>query len=109
MKNIVIYALLLSVSLFAQENKPNVDCLILEDENSIICKYIRERVDTEQNITFEWVDPSGNVSRAKDVLIPPNHGSVYDFRYADGRQKGIWVFRVIDNNKKFETTFEIKE
>ncbi len=108
MKKILLFMLLLSLSLFAQENKPEVDCLILEDENSIICKYILSRETTDKNITFEWIDPEGNVSRTKDVVVLSNHGSAYDFRYINGRQKGIWTFKVIDNNQIYKTEFEIK-
>ncbi|NQY94081.1 MAG: hypothetical protein HRT43_07945 [Campylobacteraceae bacterium] len=108
MKKIMLFILLLSLGLFAQENKPEVDCLILEDENSIICKYILVREGTDKSITFEWIDPQGNVSRTKDVMVLSNHGSVYDFRYINGREKGIWTFKVIDNNEIYKTQFEIK-
>jgi len=108
MKKIIISALFMSIALFAQEIKPEVDCLILEDENSIICKYIHERVETDKTIVFEWIDPTGNISRTRDVIILSNHGSAYDFRYTDGRQKGIWTFKVIDENKTYQTQFEIK-
>jgi len=108
MKKILIFMLLLSLSLLGQENIPEVDCLILEDENSIICKYVLNRENKDKNITFEWIDPEGNISRSKDVMVLSNHGSVYDFRYINGRQKGIWTFKVIDNGQIYKTEFEIK-
>jgi len=108
MKKILLVMLLLSLSLFAQENKAEVDCLILEDENSIICKYVLTRESTDKNITFEWINPSGDVSRTKDVIVLSNHGSVYDFRYINGREKGVWTFKVIDNEQIYKTEFEIK-
>ena len=108
MKQIIISLLLLSIALFAKDIKPEVDCLILEDENSIICKYIHERLDVDKNITFEWIEPDGNISRTRDMIVPANHGSVYDFRYMDGRKKGIWIFKVIDGKNILETKFEVK-
>ena len=108
MKKIILILLLLLLGLFAQENKPEVDCLILEDENSIICKYILSRENTDKNITFEWIDPTGNISRTKDVMVWSNHGASYDFRYINGRQKGLWTFKVIDNDQIYKTEFEIK-
>lgn len=108
MKKIILSTLLLLSITFAQENNAEVDCLILEDENSIICKYLHTRVSFDKSVSFEWVDPEGNISRTRDMIIPAEHGSVYDFRYIQGRQKGIWTFRVIDGENTYKTEFEIK-
>jgi len=86
----------------------NADCLILEDENSIICKYEHDRLDEDVSITIKWIDPSGKVSRQRDLILPAGHGSIYDFRYIDGRKKGIWKFEVIEGDIKTETTFNIE-
>jgi len=101
---------LLFVNLSANE-KPtfnSVDCIILEDENSIICKYIQTREDTDKTVLFKWYEPNGNISRQRNLNIPAGHGSVYDFRYIKGREIGIWTLEVIDNNNSFKTTFTIE-
>ena len=59
-------------------------------------------------IKIFWINPKENISREKEVLVPAGHGSVYDFRYIEARLKGLWSFKVIDNEKEFSTTFEIK-
>jgi len=91
--------------LYAQDNK--VDCLILEDENSIICKYSHERIDREQNITVSWIEPDGTVTRERNMVIPPFHGSVYDYRYIEGRTEGTWTFRVNHDEDEYTTSFSI--
>jgi len=86
----------------------SVDCIILEDENSIICKYIHTRLPQEHKVIVQWIDPLNNISRKREMTIPAYHGSIYDYRYIQGRIKGVWRFEVIDNNKKYSTTFELK-
>ena len=110
MKNIYIflYLFIFSISAFAQENKNIVDCLILEDENSIICKYTHQRIDKDHSIMFQWIDPNGNISRTREMTIPAMHGSIYDYRYIKGREKGNWTFKVIDDSKEFTTTFTLE-
>lgn len=90
----------------ANDNK--VDCIILEDENSIICKYSHERIDTEQNITVTWIEPDGTVTRQRDMIVPAFHGSVYDYRYIHGRTPGEWTFKVKHNEDEYTTSFIIK-
>jgi len=90
----------------AKENK--VDCIILEDENSIICKYSHERTSVEKNITVKWIEPDGSITRVRDMIIPSLHSSVYDYRYLSGRTKGVWTFKVIDNGDEYTSTFPIK-
>ena len=96
----------LNNNLFAKID--TVDCIILEDENSIVCKYVQDRVDHERDVIFDWVEPDGKISRTKNLTIPVGHGSVYDFRYKDGRTAGIWTLKVTDGNKEYKTTFEVK-
>jgi len=86
----------------------NVDCIILEDENSIICKYILQREEYDKKVIFRWLEPNGNLSRQRDLNVSAGHGSVYDFRYIQGRQKGTWTLEVLDNNQTFKTTFIIE-
>lgn len=84
------------------------DCIIIKEDNSIICKYIHSRKTDDRNIRIEWINPNKEISRVKELILPAGHGSVYDFRYVEGRIKGIWTFRVIDNDITTSTTFEIK-
>lgn len=90
------------------EEQNIADCVVLKDQNSIICKYMQQRDSVDKKILFEWSDPDGNISRTREMIIPAGHGSVYDFRYIDGRKKGIWTFKVFDDKTTYETTFELK-
>lgn len=107
MKYIVTALLLFTTLLFAQEEK-RTDCILLEDENSIICKYMAPRVKFEKNIAIEWIDPNGEVSRAREMTIPAMHGSIYDYRYLQGRLPGVWTFKVTDGDKTYTTQFTIE-
>ena len=93
---------------FVNANDNKVDCIILEDENSIICKYSHERMSKEKNITVKWIEPDGTITRTRDMIIPAFHGSVYDYRYVKGRTPGVWTFKVIDDEDEFTTSFNIK-
>jgi len=93
---------------FANAKESKVDCIILEDENSIICKYTHDRISTEKDITVNWIEPDGSITRVRDMTIPSLHGSIYDYRYLKGRTKGVWTFKVIDNGDEYTSTFIIK-
>ena len=114
MKKLVIF-LSFATLLFAEgsvEQKtynPNVDCLILEDENSIICKFeVELNNENNQTLIINWIDPNGAVSRTREMVIPAGDTSAYDFRYLDGREKGKWDFKIIYNNQEYTTKFELK-
>ena len=105
----ILFPLLAVISLNAQEEpKKNVDCLILKDENSIICKYETIRKEVDEPIFIEWIDPSGEVSRTRNMTVPAGHGSIYDFRYIKNRSLGTWTFKVNSNDEVYTTTFELK-
>ena len=87
---------------------PNVDCLILDDENSIICKFEILREDVDQEITIHWVSPSGEISRTREMIIPAGDISVYDYRYLDGREGGKWNFKVNYKGNEYSAHFELK-
>jgi hypothetical protein len=107
--NLKYFLLLCTVFLtFLHASVEKVDCIILEDENSIICKYTHERVPLDKNVTVQWIEPDGIISRTRDMVIPAFHGSVYDYRYVEGRTKGVWTFKVIDKPNEFTTTFNIE-
>lgn len=92
------------------EFNPNVDCLILEDENSIICKFeIIQDLENEQKIVINWVNPDGEVSRTRDIVVPKGDSSAYDFRYIEGRELGKWDFSIIYRDKEYKTSFELKD
>lgn len=108
-KFLLVFLLVLSAG-FAEtlEEESPVDCLILQDENSIICKYVLPRAEEDKEIKVQWIDPKGELSRERNLLIPAGHGSIYDFRYVNGRMPGIWTFKVFDSDKISEGNFEIK-
>jgi len=93
---------------FLHADNEKVDCLILEDENSIICKYTHARIAEEKNIVVQWIEPDGSITRTRNMVIPPHHASIYDYRYTQGRTKGLWTFKVIDGQDEYTTNFTIK-
>jgi len=103
---LIIFVFCFFQSAYGEEN--NVDCLILKDENSIICKYSLNRLDYEKNILIQWIEPNKTITREREITIPANHGSVYDYRYIQGRTKGVWTFKVIDKNTTYTTNFTIE-
>jgi len=105
-KYLLLFCTLFLTLINAEENK--ADCLILEDENSIICKYTHESSEIEKNITVQWIEPDGVASRIRNMVIPPFHLSVYDYRYLNGRTPGEWTFKVIDNGDEYITSFIIE-
>lgn len=84
------------------------DCLILKEENSIICKYTHKRIDEDKIVKFEWIEPDGTISRVRSMFIPAGHGSIYDYRYIKGRTKGSWTFKVTDENREIKINFIIE-
>lgn len=88
--------------------EPKVDCLILEDENSIICKFESNRSTEDQQIIVQWIDPEGDISRSRDMIVPAGHGSIYDYRYIKGRSLGLWTFKVISDADEYSVQFELK-
>ena len=116
-KKILVFSLFCVVSMVNAEDKivnietpeiNKVDCLILEDENSIICKYLVPRSEDDKEIIVQWIDPQKDISRSRNMIIPAGHGSIYDYRYIKGRLLGDWTFKVIDNQKEYITEFELK-
>jgi len=102
---------LLSFTFFTFANatsvNSSVDCIILEDEDSIICKYTHNRVNYNKIITVQWIEPNNQITRTREMIIPAYHGSIYDYRYKNNRTKGIWTFKVIDDDKEYKTNFTI--
>lgn len=92
----------------AHPYNPNVDCLILEDENSIICKFEVIRDTKEQQLVIHWISPTGEISRTREMVIPAGDVSAYDYRYLDGREGGKWNFKIIYNGNEYSSSFELK-
>ena len=109
-KLLVLFFFIVSFSFASVDYElDEVDCLIIKEENSIICKYTsKEVVEEDKFIKVEWINPSGEMSRERKILFPAGHGSVYDFRYLEGRELGVWTFKVIDGENIFKTDFELK-
>ena len=95
-------------NIVAEQYNPNADCLILEDENSIICKFEVIRDVKEQIIIINWISPTGEISRTREMLIPSGDSSAYDYRYLDGREGGKWNFKILYNQKEYTSQFELK-
>lgn len=91
-----------------QPYDPNVDCLILEDEKSIICKFEIIRDTKDQEIIIHWISPTGEISRTREMIIPAGDMSAYDYRYLDGREEGKWNFRIIYKGNEYTSQFELK-
>lgn len=110
MKKILILFVSIFSFTFSSDYIPNeVDCLVIKEENSIICKYISNRTSDDRFINVEWISPDKEISRTRKILFPSGHGSVYDFRYLSGREIGEWSFKVTDGDEVFSTKFEVTE
>ena len=107
-KIIMLFVITIVLNANDTDNENKADCLILKDENSIICKYSHKRINEDKTVRFEWVEPDSSITRIRDMVIPAGHGSTYDYRYIKGRTKGTWTFKVIDNNQEILTTFIIE-
>lgn len=107
---ILLFGLLYTVSfagganLFADE----VQCSVEKDSVKIIkCTYVSERMDHERVIEFEWHSERVPYDdRKRSIVLPARHGSLYDFRYLEGRAEGKWRVsaRVRDLNGSEEVT-----
>ena len=108
MFKVFLFLVIFLGNIFALDNPPGVDCIILEDENSIICKYTHKRLNHDINVTFNWIEPDGTITRKRELNIPAGHGSVYDYRYIRGRTHGVWTMQVLDGDKEYKTNFTLK-
>ena len=92
-----------------QEYNPNVECSILADEDSIICKFEVIRNSTnDQSVVITWINPNGEISRTRDMIIPAGDISAYDYRHLEGRENGKWTFKLFYSEKEYITYFEVK-
>jgi hypothetical protein len=111
-KYLVLFIFTASLS-FAQNVDTNTieeakaDCLILKEKNSIICKFEAITSNVDEQVIVQWIDPQGDISRSRDMIVPAGHLSIYDFRYLEGRLSGSWTFKVITKEKEYTTKFEL--
>jgi hypothetical protein len=102
-----LFLILATTALFLNAQEVGLNCLIIKEEGSIICKYTQERELEDRLVKINWIDPSNKISRKKSIKFKAGHGSVYDFRYMKGRMFGIWTVEVKDKDKDYNTTFEL--
>ena len=107
---LIIFITTISTTAFANTNGAECSISKLDSDSQrdiIVCKYLHSRVDYDKEIFVEWINPQGKVDRARKLLIPAGHGSVFDYRYLSGRTKGTWRFIATDREEKFKTKFEV--
>ena len=123
LKFIIFFILITNSILFAKETiqkkaevfakvipyNPNVECLILADEDSVICKFEVIRSDKEQQIVINWISPTGEISRTREMIINAGDSTAYDYRHIDGRENGKWSFKIIYNEKEYISQFELNQ
>ena len=85
MLKIIVFFIIINSMLFAKENiqkkvevvdkvipyNPNLECLILADEDSVVCKFEVIRSDKEQQIVINWISPTGEISRTREMMLWP--------------------------------------
>ncbi len=102
--------LFLCILMYVSADAANVQCRI--ENERIYCTYFLDRSDNQngKDVEFYWISPnSPDDDRIRHFRIPPQHGSVYDYRFLPGRAKGTWEVKVIDldSNQTARTTFDI--
>jgi hypothetical protein len=123
LKFIISFLLIMSSILFAKENvkkevevvtktvpyNPNVECVVLVDEDSVICKFEVIRADKEQQVIVSWISPTGEISRTREIIINAGDSTAYDYRHLDGRENGKWNFKIIYNEKEYISQFDLNK
>jgi hypothetical protein len=105
---ILLLASSFTLNIFAQDEY-KAHCIILEDENSILCKYKAPASIDDRRVIINWIDPDDQISRYRELQIPAEYISVYDYRYLKGRKLGLWKFEVVDGDTTTVTNFTIKK
>ncbi|MDY0365432.1 MAG: hypothetical protein RBQ81_06220 [Arcobacteraceae bacterium] len=112
-KLLALMLFLSSLAFATNEESYNInneaDCIILADENSIICKFITQPSNEDQEVKLLWIGPKNIIQRERDITISAKNSSIYDYRFLDGRDKGTWTFKVLKGEEELaSTTFEIE-
>ena len=94
----------LAAAAFAQE--PSVLCEVLDDGiEKIQCTFVTPRKNEERTATFYWHSEAyPQDDRERELSLPANHGSVYDYRYLRGRAEGGWSVTVTLTDAEGEET-----
>ena len=83
------------------------------EQERIVCTYFIDRSDNANGLTveFHWYSPDGGDDRVKRFKVPPFYGSVYDYRFLPGRERGRWkvVAKELETNKSAQTYFDIND
>jgi hypothetical protein len=107
--NKILFAILILSLSFLVANENSVDCIVIKDENQIVCKYMQEWSDTENKVIFNWIAPNGKLSRSKTLVVPVGHLSVYDYRFLRGRAKGVWTLITKSKGRNYKTNFTVEK
>ena len=86
--------LLFTTAVFAQES--SVHCGVFDDGiEKIQCTLVTPRKNEARSATFYWHSEAyPQDDRERELTLPANHGSVYDYRYLRGRAEGSWTVTV---------------
>lgn len=102
---IAVTSLFLVQTVFAQQS--SLSCETIDDGiEKIQCTFVTQRKKSEREVQFNWHSESHpQDDRERSIVLPANHGSVYDYRYLRGRAPGIWRVSVtLTNNDGTETS-----
>ena len=62
----------------------------------------------EQQITINWISPTGEISRTRRWLFQLSDTSAYDYRYLDGRENGKWILKLYIQEKSIQLNLNYK-
>jgi len=96
--------MLYTAAALAQE--PSVLCEVLDDGiEKIQCTFVAPRKNEERTAAFYWHSEAyPQDDRERELSLPANHGSVYDYRYLRGRAEGSWTVTVTLTDAEGNTT-----
>ena len=91
---ISVLTLVFATAVVAGES--SVTCEILDDgTEKIQCTLVTPRKNEARETTFYWHSEAyPQDDRERQLSLPANHGSVYDYRYLRGRAQGDWKITV---------------
>lgn len=82
---------------------------VRESDDKIYFFFKGEKLDKSRFIKLEWISPSGKVDRERSKMIQSGKNSFEDYRFKDGREKGIWTLKVTEESGKvISSTYNLK-
>lgn len=95
-KTVGTVILLCSMMIPASAAQDRLRCEVQNDTNEkIMCTFGTPRKNEVREVTFYWhCESHPQDDRERSVMLEPNHGSVYDYRFLHGRAQGIWKVTV---------------